>query len=57
MRCSITEKLERIWDANPHTRTAIAQLWSDMAPAAADAKTLLEAELARVRRHNASDGS
>ncbi|SNT47908.1 hypothetical protein SAMN05421812_10736 [Asanoa hainanensis] len=48
--------LERVWDANPHTRTAIAAVWSSMGPAAEVAKPLLEAELARSRRHNADTG-
>jgi hypothetical protein len=46
--------LAHVWDANLHTRVAIGQLWSEMGPAAVDAKPLIEAELARVRRHNAS---
>lgn len=50
---TVTPVLELVWDANPHTRTGIAQVWSDMGPAADDARPLLIAELARVRRHNA----
>ncbi|WP_191843260.1 PBS lyase [Catellatospora chokoriensis] len=46
--------LESVWTANPHTRTAIAQVWSGMGAAASAARPLLAAELARVRRHNAS---
>ncbi|MFC7245555.1 hypothetical protein ACFQO7_24025 [Catellatospora aurea] len=53
---TVTPVLEGVWDANPHTRTAIAQVWSDMGLAAASARPLIEAELSRVRRHNAVDG-
>ncbi|MFD0599303.1 HEAT repeat domain-containing protein [Catellatospora coxensis] len=53
---SVTPVLERVWAANPHTRTAIAQVWSDMGRAAAGAEPLLEAELGRARRHNAVEG-
>ncbi|BCJ74995.1 hypothetical protein CS0771_45390 [Catellatospora sp. IY07-71] len=51
---AVSPVLESVWNANPHTRTAIAQVWSDMGPAASNAEPLLEAELARVRRHNAT---
>ncbi|MEU8002271.1 hypothetical protein AB0B66_14005 [Catellatospora sp. NPDC049111] len=53
---TVTPVLEGVWDANPHTRTAIAQVWWDMGLAAASARPLIEAELSRVRRHNAVDG-
>lgn len=50
---SVTPVLEQVWDANAHTRIEIARVWSDMGPAAACAGPLIEAELGRVRRHNA----
>jgi hypothetical protein len=45
--------LARAWTANRLTRVDVAETWADMGAAAADARPLLEAELAGVRRHNA----
>ncbi|MGW3352400.1 hypothetical protein ACWDA3_54695 [Nonomuraea rubra] len=49
--------LERAWAANVHTRREVAALWAEIGPPAADTAGLLSAELARSRRHNASDDS
>ncbi|WP_344495305.1 HEAT repeat domain-containing protein [Nonomuraea monospora] len=45
----------RVWQLNEHTRTKAAELCAELGRAAAQARPLLEAELGRVRRHNASD--
>ncbi|WP_187415000.1 hypothetical protein [Nonomuraea sp. PA05] len=45
----------RVWELNRHTRTEAAELCAELGRAAAQARPLLEAELGRARRHNASD--
>ncbi|MGR6914265.1 hypothetical protein ACU635_08430 [[Actinomadura] parvosata] len=45
----------RVWELNRHTRTEAAELCAELGPAAVEARPLLEAELGRARRHNASD--
>ncbi|QFY09492.1 hypothetical protein GBF35_25135 [Nonomuraea phyllanthi] len=45
----------RVWELNRHTRTEAAELCAELQRAAVDARPLLEAELGRARRHNASD--
>ncbi|MEE1757218.1 HEAT repeat domain-containing protein [Streptomyces sp. SP18CS02] len=46
------------WKESRHTRVEIAECFAEMGPGAAEAAApLLRAELARPRRHNASEGS
>ncbi|MFB4285027.1 hypothetical protein ACBJ59_57860 [Nonomuraea sp. MTCD27] len=45
----------RVWELNRHTRTEAAELCAELGRAAVGARPLLEAELGRARRHNASD--
>ncbi|MEW9527752.1 HEAT repeat domain-containing protein [Microbispora sp. NPDC049125] len=45
----------QVWELNRHTRTEAAELCAELGRAAAGTRPLLEAELSRVRRHNASD--
>ncbi|WP_188190373.1 hypothetical protein [Nonomuraea sp. SYSU D8015] len=44
-----------LWEPHPYRRTALASLWTEIGPAAAEARPLLLAELGRARRHNAAD--
>ncbi|MFG2871264.1 PBS lyase [Streptomyces sp. NPDC048338] len=43
------------WEENRHARVEIAECLAEMGPAAAEAETVIRAELARVRRHNARE--
>jgi HEAT repeat protein len=47
--------LTAVWAVNAHVRPAAARCLADMGPAAAPALQLLKDELARPRRHGASD--
>ncbi|MFI8293075.1 PBS lyase [Streptomyces sp. NPDC085614] len=43
------------WAENRHARVGIAECLAEMGPAAAEAETVIRAELAEVRRHNARE--